>query len=63
MHDRGMKLADTEGLREDANYINRLHDAEDTPHFGLAIAKLWQDAGVRGAFDQSHEYQLNDSAP
>ncbi|KAL1921274.1 uncharacterized protein VTP21DRAFT_10990 [Calcarisporiella thermophila] len=29
---------------------------------GVAIAELWEDAGVRRCFERSREYQLNDSA-
>ena len=28
-----------------------------------AIKRLWRDEGVKGCFERSREYQLNDSAP
>ncbi|TGZ71941.1 hypothetical protein CRM22_002366 [Opisthorchis felineus] len=42
--------------------ISTIESGNMPPEVHQAIARLWQDSGVRSCFKRSREYQLNDSA-
>jgi guanine nucleotide-binding protein subunit alpha len=41
----------------------QIEGAHMPAHLANAIAVLWRDAGIQGAFARRNELQLNDSAP
>jgi hypothetical protein len=57
-----LQKAENEALADFVKGIQRVHSYDYPQDFFDHVAGLWQDTGVKTAFERSHEYQLIDCA-